>query len=210
MEMTRLFLPLVEVMPAMPLPRRYSLPVSAVRPDWITTGMLRLATLSALIVAIGMIPFHLSHEGAWIVFGTGAAVVAVGAAVMLGFTHRLEARLAIPGASETFLLALRRTGLPLLGLAFFLAWTLVYIGVWASHPHTAFVGLSDEPRFADFFYYAVTTGLERPPSDLVAHSRGARSATMIEMLTAFALLTAYLASFIDWHRREREEPTTTD
>ena len=27
-------------------------------------------------------------------------------------------------------------------------------------------------------------------------------ATMIEMLTAFALLTAYLSSFVDWHRRE--------
>src|SRR4029077_7539838 len=123
-------------------------------------------------------------EGAWIVFGSGAALVVAGAAFMLGFTRRLEARLAIPGV-ETFLLTLRRTGLPLLGLAFFLAWTLVYIGVWASHPHTAFIGLSDKPRFADFFYYAVTTGLERPPSDLLAHSRGARSATMIEMLTAF-------------------------
>jgi hypothetical protein len=191
------------------LPRRYSLPVSAVRPDWVTAGMVRLATLSAFVVAIGMIPFHLSHEGAWIVFGSGTALVVTGAAFMLGFTRRLEARLAIPGV-ETFLLTLRRTGLPLLGLAFFLAWTLVYIGVWASHPQTAFIGLSDTPRFADFFYYAVTTGLERSPSDLLAHSRGARSATMIEMLTAFALLTAYLASFIDWHRREPEGPVARD
>ena len=162
--------------------------------------MVRLATLSAFVVAIEMIRFRLSHEGAWFVVGSGAALVAAGAAVALGFTRRLEERLAIPGVSETFLLTLRRTGLPLLGLAFFLAWTLVYIAVWASHPQAAFVGLADKPRFADFFYYAVTTGLERAPSDLVAHSRGARSATMIEMLTAFALLTAYLASFVDWHR----------
>ena len=35
-------------------------------------------------------------------------------------------------------------------------------------------------------------------------SRGARSATMIEMLTAFALLTAYLSSFVDW--RAADEP----
>ena len=40
-----------------------------------------------------------------------------------------------------------------------------------------------------------------PPGDVLAHSRGARGATMIEMLTAFALLTAYLSSFVDWQHR---------
>jgi hypothetical protein len=188
----------------MPLPRRYALPVSAARPTWVTAGMVRLATLSVFVVAVGMIRFRLSHDGAWIVVASGAAIAATGAAVLAGFTRRLEARLAIPGASEAFLLMLRRTGLPLLGLAFFLAWTVVYIAIWASHPHAAFVGLADKPRFADFFYYAVSTALISPPGDLLAHSRGARSATMIEMLTAFALLTAYLSSFVDWQRRAPE------
>ena len=59
-----------------------------------------------------------------------------------------------------------------------------------------------EPRFADFFYYAVCTALISPPGDILAGSRGARSATMIEMLSSFALLTAYLASFVDWQQRE--------
>ena len=58
------------------------------------------------------------------------------------------------------------------------------------------------PRFADFFYYAVSTAFISPPGDVLARSRGARSATMIEMLTAFALLTTYLASFVDWQRHE--------
>src|SRR5438093_973408 len=53
-----------------------------------------------------------------------------------------------------------------------------------------------------FFYYAVSTAFVSPPGDVLAHSRGARSATMIEMLSAFALLTAYLSSFVDWHRSE--------
>jgi hypothetical protein len=184
----------------MPLPRRYALPVSAARPNWITAGMVRLATLSAFVVAVGMIRVHLSVHGAWIVVGGGGVVVVAGAAVLLGFTRRLEERLAIPGVTEAFLLVLRRTGLPLLGLAFFLAWTLVYVALWASHPEDAFVGLASEPRFADFFYYAVSTAFISPPGDLLAHSRGARSATMIEMLTAFALLTAYLSSFVDWQR----------
>jgi hypothetical protein len=29
---------------------------------------------------------------------------------------------------------------------------------------------------------------------------------MIEMLTAFALLTAYLSSFVDWYGRREPEP----
>jgi hypothetical protein len=45
-----------------------------------------------------------------------------------------------------------------------------------------------------------------PPGDILAHSRGARSATMIEMLTGFALLATYLASFSEIVRRERSEP----
>ena len=70
----------------------------------------------------------------------------------------------------------------------------------------AFRGLGPSPRFSDFFYYAVSTALISPPGDILAHSRGARSATMIEMLTGFAVLTAYLSSFIDWSRRSEAPP----
>ena len=105
---------------------------------------------------------------------------------------------------------LRRTGLPLLALAFFLFWTFVYIGIWAVHPHAAFTGLGPRPRFADFFYTSVLTAFISPPGDIIAHSRGARAATMIEMLTAFALVTAYASSFVDWQtavrRRARPGP----
>jgi hypothetical protein len=102
---------------------------------------------------------------------------------------------------------LRRLGLPLLGLLFFLFWTFVYVGIWWVHPHSAFTGLAPHPRFADFFYTAGSTAFISPPGDILAHSRGARAATMIEMLTAFALVTAYASSFLDFARRPpRESP----
>ena len=65
------------------------------------------------------------------------------------------------------------------------------------------VRLAERPSFltADFFYYAVSTAFIAPPGDILAHSRGARSATIIEMLTGFALLAVYLSSFVDWGRR---------
>ena len=117
---------------------------------------------------------------------------------------RLTERLELGNRVAGVLLLFRRMGLPLLGLAFFLLWTIVYVGLWAFDPGHSFAGLERLPRFADFFYYAVSTAFISPPGDIFAKSRGARSATMIEMLTAFALLTAYLSSFVDWYGPRRE------
>jgi hypothetical protein len=149
-----------------------------------------------------MVRPRLTPHEAGVLLVVGAAAAVAGALVFLVVTRRVAHRLGFVG--EAFLLVLRRTGLPLLGLAFFLVWTFVYLGVWWYDPERAFAGLADEPRFADFFYYAVSTAFISPPGDILATSRGARSATMIEMLTGFALLTAYLSSFVDWRRREPE------
>ena len=167
--------------------------------------MIRLGILSAFVVLVGMLRGRLTPERAWWVVGIGGAVIVIGGALFLLATRRLTTRGPFEYATGAVLHLLRRTGLPLLGLAFFLVWTLVYIGLWAFHPKEAFTGLAPLPRFADFFYYAVSTAFISPPGDIVARSRGARSATMIEMLTAFALLTAYLSSFVDWQRQDRAD-----
>jgi hypothetical protein len=171
------------------------------RPGWLTAGALRLALLAAFIVGIGMIRPRVTERSAGILVLIAIAVVIAGALAFLGSTRRLAERLRLHGVTTPVLLQIRRTGLPLLGLAFFLFWTMVYVGLWWFHPHTSFAGLDRHPRFADFFYYAVSTAFISPPGDILAHSRGARSATLIEMLTAFALLTTYLSSFVDWSRR---------
>jgi hypothetical protein len=194
----------------MRLPRRVVPPgLGEVRPDWLTAGAVRLGLLCLAIVLIELVPLRLTPTSAAWVAALGAVAVAVGAALFLGAARRLAARL--PFLTESSLLAdaallqLRRIGLPLLGLLFFLAWTLVYMGVWAVHPGEAFRGLGARPRFADFFYYSVSTALISPPGDILAHSRGARGATMIEMLTGFGVLTAYLSSFVDWGRPAPDE-----
>lgn len=117
---------------------------------------------------------------------------------------RLSAGLLRLGILSLFVV-IRRLGLPLLGLLFFLLWTFVYVGIWWVHPHSAFTGLDRHPRFADFFYTAVSTAFVPPPGDILAHSRGARAATVIEMLTAFALATAYASSFLDFQRSSPSE-----
>ena len=124
--------------------------------------------------------------------------------VLLLGTQRVLSRLDVPllGAgvarAAALILALRRVGLVLLALAFFLFWTLIYIGVWRWHPDGAFRGLPHTPTFSDFFYYAVSTGFISPPGDITAASKGARTATMIELLTGTAALAAYLGSFLDF------------
>jgi hypothetical protein len=174
-----------------------------VRPNWLTAGMLRLFALSVFIVAIGMIRERLSPHEAWIVIAVaGCAAVAAGLWSLLA-TRRLLARLPFleersQRVSEAVLLLLRRLGLPMLGLVFFLCWTFVYLTLWAIHPHEAFRGLDPHPRFADFFYYAVSTAFTSPPEGIGAGTRGVKSATMIELLTAIALLSAYVSSFVDW------------
>ena len=180
---------------------RPRLAVDRVRPTWLTGGMVRLAILSLFVVLVGMVRSRMTPNEAWVVFGVGVGLF-VGAGVLFSFrSRRLTERFELSHRLAGVLLLVRRMGLPLLGLAFFLAWTIVYIGLWAFDPTHSFKGLATLPRFADFFYYAVSTAFISPPGDIFATSRGARSATMIEMLTAFALLTAYLSSFVDWYGR---------
>jgi hypothetical protein len=183
---------------------RPQLALDRVRPSWLTGGMIRLGVLSAFVVLVGMIRSRMTHQDAWIIFGVGVGLAATGAVLFAVGSRRLTERMSLSHRAAGVLLLLRRTGLPLLGLAFFLVWTIVYVGLWAFDPAHSFDGLAPLPRFADFFYYAVSTAFISPPGDIFAKSRGARSATMIEMLTAFALLTAYLSSFVDFYGPRRE------
>jgi hypothetical protein len=178
---------------------RPELALDRLRPTWLTGGMIRLAILSAFVILVEMIRSRMTPDEAWVVFGVGVSLAAAGAVFFAIGSRRLTESLGLSYRAEGVLLLLRKMGLPLLGLAFFLAWTIVYLGLWAFDPVHSFEGLDKLPRFADFFYYAVSTAFISPPGDIFAKSRGAHAATMIEMLTAFALLTAYLSSFVDWY-----------
>lgn len=183
--------------------------VVTVRPNWLTAGTGHMVVLIAAIVAIEMIPVRLTVERAWWLFGVGAvAPIVLGTLLAL---RRHAAGLPVIGSSvrltDAVLGRVRHVGLPLLGLAFFGFWTLVYTGLWAFSPTEAFGGVGERPRLADFFYYAVSTAFTSPPEGIVAGSRGVRSATMIELFTALALISVYLSSFVDWQRtRARDDP----
>jgi hypothetical protein len=186
----------------MHLGRQLPASLEAARPGWLTAGAIRLGVLCLFIVAIEMLRPRLSPHSAGLIATAGAIAVVVGAALFVGAARRLAEHLPFLSRSQQItdaaILQLRRIGLPLLGLLFFLFWTFVYLALWAFHPGESFRGLEPDPRFADFFYYAVSTALISPPGDILAHSRGARAATMIEMLTGFGVLTAYLSSFVDF------------
>jgi len=183
--------------------RHFPVPVAAERPRFLTIGSLRLLGLCGVIVVIGMLPGRMSrYDAGWVGWaGLGLLAAAVVASLLVG-VRRLALRLPL---ADALLVAIRHAGLVGLGAAFFLLWTFVYVTLWWRHPAEAFTGLDHAPRFADFFYYAVTTAFISPPGDIIAHSRGVRSATMIEMLTGLALLAAYAGSFVDWRREAPEE-----
>jgi hypothetical protein len=167
----------------------------------------RLIVLCAFIVIVAMLSPRLSPSAAGLLALIGAAGVIAGAIVFTVIAHgvqHLGAASAGLRVAETLLATLRKLGLPILALGFFLLWTFVYLGVYWYHPNEAFTGLvrnGEDPRFADFFYYAVMTAFISPPNDVIAASRGARSATLIEMLTGLSLLATYLSSLVDWPAR---------
>lgn len=184
------------------MPVRRTLPALqlADRPSFLTVGTIRLVLLCGVIVGIGMLPGRLTPTAAgWIALGGLVGVPVAIAVPFLASVRALARRLPLAAAA---LRTVHSLGLVGLGAAFFLVWTFVYLSLWWRHPHEAFVGPGPRPRFADFFYYAVSTAFISPPGDILGHSRGVRSATMIEMLTGFALLAVYLSSFVDWQRRE--------
>jgi hypothetical protein len=172
-------------------------------------GVLRLALLCVFIVLVGMIRPRISQDAAvWLLVGAGLLTVAAAVAFYVA-TRRVASHLPLMAGSfrivDAILVLVRRTGLPLLALAFFLFWTFVYLGIWRFQTERAFEGLGDtgDPRFADFFYYAVMTAFTSPPEGIAPLSRGARSATMIEIVTGLALLTTYLSSLFQYRREER-------
>lgn len=169
------------------------------RPAGLSQGAIRLAILCAFVVLVEMTSPRITPDDAGLVVLVGVLAMVAGAIAFYTYGQALADR-----AGNTLgptLGVLRHTGLPLLGLVFFLAWTILYIGLWWVRPDGAFTGLAAAPRFADFFYYAVSTGMISPPGDIFATSRGARAATLIEMISAFALVTAYLSSFSDLLKR---------
>jgi hypothetical protein len=173
-------------------------------PGHLRGGGVRLLGACLAIWALGMFSPKIDRDAADVVLIAGWGVIVAGIVVLAMGTQRVLGRLDVPllGAgvarAAALVVALRRVGIVLLALAFFLFWTLIYIGVWRWHPDGAFRGLPHTPTFADFFYYSVSTGFISPPGDIIAASKGARTATMIELLTGTAALAAYLGSFIDF------------
>ena len=170
------------------------------RPGWLTSGAIRLGLLSLFIVLVEMLRPRLTQERAtWLVI-IGAAGVIAGATVFFLATRRLAARLPFHERSArvtgAVLELLRRTGSALLALAFSCSGRSSTSGSGRC-TRTLRSPLGPHPRFADFSTRPVLTAFISPPGDIVAQSRGARAATMIEMLTAFALVTAYASSFVD-------------
>ena len=173
-------------------------------PGHMRAGAVRLFGACLAIWALGMFSPKIDRTAADVVLVAGWGLILTGLVVLVLGTQRVLARLDVPllgpgvARAAALVVALRRVGIVLLALAFFLFWTLIYIGVWRWHPEGAFRGLPPTPTFADFFYYAVSTGFISPPGDILAASKGARTATMIELFTGTAALAAYLGSFIDF------------
>lgn len=178
-------------------------------PSRLRRAAIDFGLLCAGIVAVTMLPVRVREDdGFWVALVVLAVIVglaAFGAAIRL-----VQGRGALTfwtAAADLILVGARRVGLPFLGLAFFVLWTGIYVVLWLVHPDEAFAGLAAAPRLSDFFYYAVSAALLSTPQDIVATSRGVRAATLIEMLTGFAVLATYVASFTTTAASSEQPPS---
>ncbi len=197
-----------------PLPRRFGV--------HLRRFALLLITLTALLLLPLHLSPHAARVVAAVLIGL-VLVVAVTAAT--GFRRVLDRfvtgddvvlrggrRIAVPTlgrqvrAFEGLAAILRRTGLALPALLFFCGWALVYMLIWAHSPEScpadpaqpcagAFQGLSANPTFGDFLYFAANMAFANPVPDIIARSRLAHTAATIEVLSGIGLVTLYAGSF---------------
>ena len=148
-------------------------------PGKVRGGALRLLGACIAIWVLGMFSPEITPHTASIILIVGWSFIAAIVLVIAFGTHRVVERLDVPllgagvarvsgahaGAAQGRASSCSRS-------AFFLFWTLIYIGVWRSHPAGAFKGLPQTPTFSDFFYYSVSTGFISPPGDITAVQQG--------------------------------------
>ncbi len=144
-------------------------------PGRVRAGGVRLLGACLAFWGLGMLSPEIDRDRAIVVLIVGWGVIAAGLLVLALGTQRVLHRLDVPllGAgvarAAALVLALRRVGLVLLALAFFLFWTLIYIGVWRAHPEGAFRGLRGD---ADLLGLLLLLRLHRLHQPAGRHHRG--------------------------------------
>lgn len=144
---------------------------AAQRGHWLSGAAVKFAVLCGAVAGISMLSPKLSRNEAGVVALVGVVGILAGAGVLAFTTRRLARRRSHQSnvaleryLASSFLGLIRTTGVALIGLAFFAVWSFVYLSMWWFSPELAFKGLDAAPRYSDFFYYSVSTGLISPPA----------------------------------------------
>jgi hypothetical protein len=198
-----------------PLPRRFGV--------HLRRFALLLATLTALLLLPLHLSPHAARVVAAVLVGLVLLVAITAATGFRRLLDRFvsgddivlrggRTRIAVPTlgrqvrAFEGLAAILRRTGISLPALLFFCGWALVYMLIWAHSPEScpadpaqpcagAFQGLSANPTFGDFLYFAANMAFANPVPDIIGRSRLVHTAATIEVLTGIGLVTLYAGSF---------------
>lgn len=200
----------------------------------------RFALMAVVLTVLILLPLRPSPQTAeWV----SIVLIALGAAVAIGaltLLRRLLARLIALDGDTISLLAgrvviavplvgdnvrvfegslrlVRRAGVALPALVFFVFWALVYMLIWSQQPGAcpadpavgcsgAFWGAVGDPSFGDFVYMSVNMAFANPVPDLIAHAQAAKAAATLEVLSGIGLATLYASSFFGLRGEQGGEP----
>lgn len=189
----------------------------------------RFAVMAGLLTVLILLPLRPAPDTAtWvsvILIGAGLAIAIGALTVLRQLLSRLVAldgdtvsllggRVTLPvpiigdnvRIVEGSLQLVRRAGVALPALIFFVFWALVYMLIWSRDPAAcaadpalacdgAFWGTGSHPSLGDFVYLSVNMAFANPVPDLIAQSQLAKAAATLEVLTGIGLATLYAGSF---------------
>lgn len=190
----------------------------------------RLLLTLGLVFVLGMLPWHIdSGRARWwapVCLGVLVGILLAG----LGLGSRLGPRvlqamqtdgqisfwrgrfslrapdLGLQRSIELVWQVLRRMGVLLPALGFFVFWALIYIAIWSWDPAAcspdpalackgSFGGLGTQPVFGDFLYYAINMAFANPVPDVLGRSRLVHALNMVEVMSGIGLASLYAGAF---------------
>ena len=179
------------------------------------TQLLRTALTLLLLAALMLLPWKLTASSAGWVAGGGLGCLLMFAMLSIGgirkYLHAIVPASVSDAASKletTVLLVgfVRRAGIAPLGLVFLLAWSLIYMGLWALDPQAcpadlsqecqgALAGAGDTVAVGKFMVLSINLLAANPPADFFPVASLSQALAALQLLSGLALLTFGATAF---------------
>ena len=179
------------------------------------TRLLRTGLTLLLLTALMLMPWKLNASSAGWVAGGGMGCLLLLALLSIGGLRKYLHAIVPASVSDAALKFetpallvgfIRRTGIAPLGLVFLLAWSFIYMGLWALAPQAcpadlsqecqgALAGAGDSVAAGKFVVLSINLLAANPPADFFPVASLSQAMAAVQLLSGLALLTFGATTF---------------